>query len=324
MFSFRSTAGHPASVRSSLCCTVHHANHYYGHTRVLSEYCGLDPDRPPRLPGYLQHGWNIGHGFAPDHEFVDGAPLYVWSERTRRRAWSYGHRNAYVVGAPWAYLVRMAGAGEEPRDGTLWYPFHGWEGQHVVGDHDRLIATIRDTEPGPVTVCLYWQEYQTGRLRRRYERAGFRVVCHGYRGGQWTDLDPGFLHRQLAEQRRHRRVASNRLSSAVFYGILAGCEPAVYGDPMMLDGEIPIFGGQQRIRRQWADLHGERVDVDLARRIATAELGADRLLSPAEMRRLFRWPSPPEPGLAGPVEASGMFEASDALSGADLFEGADR
>ena len=24
----------------------------------------------------------------------------------------------------------------QPREGTIWYPFHGWEGQHVKGDHD--------------------------------------------------------------------------------------------------------------------------------------------------------------------------------------------
>ena len=51
-----------------------------------------------------------------------------------------------------------------------------------MGDHRRLIAQIRETEPGPVTVCLYWHEYRIAPVRRRYERAGFRVICHGYRG----------------------------------------------------------------------------------------------------------------------------------------------
>jgi hypothetical protein len=271
---------------------VHHANHYYGHSHVLARYCGLDDADPPRLHGYLQHGWNIGDGLAPDHEFVAGAPLLLWSERTRRRAWSLGRRQTYVVGSPFAYLLTMEPEAREPREGTIWYPFHGWEGQHVVGDHDGLIAEIRRTEPGPVTVCLYWQEYQQARLRRRYERAGFRVICHGYRGGWWKDLDPGFLYRQLAEQRRHARVASNRLCSAVLYGTLAGCEPAVYGDPMQLQGERSAFGGQARIVREWAALHGTRVDRAEARAIAVDELGADRLLPPAELRRLLRWPMP--------------------------------
>jgi len=272
---------------------VHHANHYYGHSHVLARWCGLDDTDPPRIHGYLQHGWNIGDGLAPDHEFVPGTPSFLWSERTRRRAWSLGRRRLYVVGSPYAYLIAMEGSEPAPvREGTIWYPFHGWEGQHVVGDHDGLIAEIKRTEPGPVTVCLYWQEYRSKRLRERYERAGFRVICHGYRGGWWQDLDPGFLYRQLAEQRRHARVASNRLCSAVLYGALAGCEPAVYGDPMQLRGERSAFGGQPRILREWADLHGPRVDPEVARRVAVGELGADRLLPPAELRRLFRWPMP--------------------------------
>ncbi len=275
---------------------VHHANHYYGHSHVLARWCGLDDRDPPRLHGYLQHGWNIGDGMAADHEFVPGAPLFLWSERTRRRAWSLGRRETYVVGAPFAYLLALSPAapatGEAGREGTIWYPFHGWEGQHVVGDHGRLIDEIRATEPGPVTVCLYWQEYRSARLRRRYERAGFRVICHGYRGGWWRDLDPGFLPRQLAELRRHSRVASNRLCSAVLYGALAGCTPAVYGDPMTLEREDPTFGGQARIRRQWGDLHGPSVDAALAREVAVAELGADRLAPPAELRRVFGWPNP--------------------------------
>jgi len=268
---------------------VHHANHYYGHSQVLARYCGLGDQHPPRIAGYLQHGWNIGDGLAADHEFVDGTPVFLWSERTRRRAWSLGRRETYVVGAPWAYLLEMEPDPGTDREGTIWYPFHGWEGQHVLGDHGRLIDEIKATEPGPITACLYWQEFRDAAVRQRYTEAGFRVICHGYRGGQWQDLDPMFLDRQLAEQRKHRRVASNRLCSAIFYGTLAGCEPAVYGDPMTLENENMAYGGQARVRRQWPELHGEQVDLAAARDTVTAELGADRLLPAAELRHLFGW-----------------------------------
>jgi hypothetical protein len=280
---------------------VHRANHYYGHTHVLARYCGVDDRVPQRIRGYLQHGWNIGDGLAADHAYVPGLPVFLWSERTRRRAWSLGRRESYVVGSPWAYLLRLEPdlGVVERREGTLWYPFHGWEGQHVVGDHGRLIAAIKQTEPGPVTICLYWQEFRSRQVRRRYERAGFRVICHGYRGRGWETVEPRFLYQQLEEQRRHQRVASNRLSSAVLYGILAGCAPAVYGDPMQLEGEDPTGGGPARIRRLWPELHGESVDPVAAREVAVAELGADRLAPPGELRRLFRWPNPvPEPYVA--------------------------
>ena len=55
------------------------------------------------------------------------------------------------------------------------------------------------------------------RVRPLYEQAGFRVICHGYRGHWWKDTDPRFLDKQLAELRRHRRVgvqpAEQRASS---------------------------------------------------------------------------------------------------------------
>ena len=228
-----------------------------------------------------------------------GTPSFLWSERTRRRAWSLGRRQVYAVGAPWAYLLAMEpelGSVAE-RAGTIWYPFHGWEGQHVIGDHDGLIAEIRRTEPGPVTVCLYWQEYRSVPVRRSYERAGFRVICHGYRGGWWQNLDPRFLHRQLAELRRHARVASNRLCSAVLYGTLAGCAPAVYGDPMQLRAERSPYGGPKRIRRQWAELHGVEIDPAVAWRIAADELGATARTDREVARMRSSHPGPPGIGL---------------------------
>ncbi|RZU51746.1 hypothetical protein EV385_3579 [Krasilnikovia cinnamomea] len=266
---------------------MHHANHFYGHAHVLAAYCGLDPDDPPRIEGYLQHGWNVLDGLGAGTPYVSGRPILVWSEQTRRRAWSMGRRQATVVGAPFLYLMALRPeARPGPREGTLWYPFHGWESQRVHGDHRRLIDEIRATEPGPVTFCLYWHEYRDERIRAVYEAAG-RVICHGYRGHRWRDTDPEFLRRQLTELRRHRRVASNRLGSAILYGAATGCEPAVYGDPMRLAGEDRATA--ERIRRQWPELHGVHPDPVAAAASAAAELGADSLASPAELRAILGW-----------------------------------
>ncbi|MFI5935050.1 hypothetical protein [Actinoplanes sp. NPDC051494] len=266
---------------------MHHANHFYGHAHVLAEYCGLDPDDPPRIDGYLQHGWNVVDGLGAGTPYVSGRPIFVWSEQTRRRARSMGRRYATTVGAPYLYLLALHGPIEDaPREGTIWYPFHGWEGQHIAGDHQRLIDEILETEDGPVTFCLYWHEYKDDRTRRRYEKAG-RVICHGYRGLKWRDTDTKFLHNQLGELRRHRRVASNRLSSAVLYGAVTGCEPAVYGDPMQLGGEVRTIA--ERIRRQWPELHGKFPDPAAATASALAELGADVVATPAELRATLGW-----------------------------------
>lgn len=269
---------------------MHHGNHFYGHAHVLAEYCGLDPADPPRVEGYLQHGWNVLDGLGAGTPYAPGLPIFVWSERTRRRAWSMNRRLATVTGAPFLYLLRSLAEPEPdtPREGTIWYPFHGWEGQKVSGDHHRLIDEILATEDGPITFCLYWNEFEDSRIRALYERSG-RVICHGYRGYMRMRTDGRFLHNQLAELRRHRRVASNRLSTAILYGTAAGCEPAVYGDPMYLDREDTAT--PDRIRRDWPELHGTALDPGRARATVLAELGDGHLASPAELRAILGWPT---------------------------------
>jgi hypothetical protein len=284
---------------------MHHANVHYGHAHVLAEYCGLaDPMHPPRMQGYLQHGWNIGDGLAPGTPFVTGSRLLVWSEQTRRRAVSQGRRNVIAVGAPFAYLTAMRPDTGAEREGTIFYPFHGWEGQQVHGDHRRLIDEVRDTEDGPVTACLYWNEYRMRPVRELYEKAGFRVICHGYRGFWWRNTNRTFLYGQLDELRRHRRVVSNRLASAIWYGLLAGCEAAVYGDPMVLESGDMTFGGEPRLHRQWPEVYGHRTDHAACYASARRELGADLLATPAELRHYLGWAG--FPGFAHPREAAGI------------------
>ena len=114
--------------------------------------------------------------------------------------------------------------------------------------------------------------------------------------------------RQLAEPCRHRRVVSNRLCSAIWYGLLAGCQGAVYGDPMVLEHADPTFGGEPRLRRQWPEVYGYDPDVAAGYRSARAELGADELAGPAELRTLLGWP-PSEPAQALAHSSSGPSAA---------------
>jgi hypothetical protein len=272
--------------------TLHHANHFYGHAHILARYAGLA--EVPRIWGYLQHGWNVHDGFAVGTLFAPGFPKYVWSDAPRRRGWAAGLRNYVVVGSPWAYLLELEKQREweesnPPREGTIVYPFHGWEQQNILGDHDRYVDQIKATEDGPVTICLYWNEYRVPEVRRSYEKAGFRVISHGYRGYLWKGTDIDFLSRQLVELRRHRRVVSNRLTTAIFYGASVGAEVGVYGDPMVIEAERMVFGGYARLKRLWPELHQVHVPQEVASEVARIELGSDLLLSPTELIQAFGW-----------------------------------
>lgn len=269
---------------------MHHANHFYGHAHIMAKYAGLT--HPRRIWGYLQHGWNILDGYAVGTEFVAGMPKFVWSDGVRRRGWSMDRRNYHIVGAPWLYLLQL-----EPElakrapdaSGTIFYPFHGWEGQHVLGDHGQLATEIREHEEGPITVCLYWNEYRIPEIRKVYADAGFRVITHGYRGLYWNQTDQDFLYKQLAELRKHKRVASNRMGSALLYGVAVGLQPGVYGDPMVLQDEHPAFGGVARQQRMWPQMHQPYVSMAVASAVTATELGADYLAGPEEIRHLFGW-----------------------------------
>ncbi|MFY0406848.1 hypothetical protein [Solicola sp. PLA-1-18] len=272
---------------------MHGANHYYGHAHVMARYAGLP--RPFMIWGYLQHGWNILDGFAVGTRFVPGPELFVWSDTVVRRGWSMGMRRYKAIGAAWLYLLEVADEppADQERAGTIFYPFHGWEGQEVLGDHQRMADEVREVEGDvPLTACLYWNEHEDPRIRQVYERSGFRVICHGQRGFNYQGTTTRFLDGQLAELRRHRRVVSNRLSSAVLYGASVGCSTGVYGDPMVLENEHPSFGGTARLARLWPEMHQPFVPDSDAFAFAAEELGTRHLAGPEEIRDLFRWPDP--------------------------------
>lgn len=289
---------------------MHHANHFYGHAHLMARYVGLP--EPPRIWGYLQHGWNMHDGFAVGTVFAAGYPKFVWSQACSRRGWAAGLRDFRVVGAPWLYLLELErqrewlASGAE-RSGTIVYPFHGWEGQQVVGSHTAYLDEVRATEGDvPITVCLHWNEWDNAKVRAEYEAAGVRVITHGRRGYLWQDTDIAFPYRQLAEIRRHRRVVSNRLSSAVLYAAAAGADVGVYGDPMELEADHAILGGVSKPRRMWPRMHGVEVDREHAAAVAAAELGLDALMSPEEVIDAFGWapeiPAPLSPPPRPPVD----------------------
>lgn len=268
------------------------SNHWYGHAHILARSCGLAGDQPPRINGVLQHGWTFVHGFGWGHQPPHGFTKYIWSDVCRRRGQSIGWRDYYVTGAPFLYLLDLEPELDDApeREGTIWYPFHGTaDYEKVTGDHRSLIDEIKDTEDGPVTMCLYYVEYDDPQIRRTYEDAGFRVICHGTRGTKWRGGTNDFLVRQMRELRRHKRVASNRLTTAVFYGLAAGCEAGVYGDPMIFQDVKEGFNGESLLEARLPELHGSHLDVELSRAVAAEELGRDWMLGPDELRLVLGW-----------------------------------
>lgn len=264
------------------------SNLWYGHAHALARYCGLDS--PPPIRGIVQHGWTFVHGFGAAHKPPVGMTRFSWSDLCRRRGQTIGWRDYQPIGAPFLYLDAVLPREAVESEGTIWYPFHGTpDYEKVDGNHQALIDEIKATEPGPVTMCLYFVEYEMPHVRQLYEDAGFRVICHGQRGAKWQGTDSDFLTRQLTELRRHRRVASNRLSTALFYGIQAGCEAALYGDPMELVDVKDGFDGEKLFRAWYPFMFGAEIDNKAARELTATELGVDVMMPPEELALTLGW-----------------------------------
>lgn len=297
---------------------MHHANHFYGHAHILARYAGLfsgdedvwgdDPPVPPRVEGFIQHGWNLWDGFAVGTALVPGFRKFVWSRAVARRGRAIGLSDYVVMGSPWAYLLHLRDllTPQEPvGNSVIIYPFHGWEGQKLTGSHEDLLAEVREVEGDvELTACLYWDEYRDPAIRRAYESAGARVITHGTRGFMYKGTQPWFLDRQLVELQRHKRAVSNRMGSALLYAASLGLDVGVYGDPMALEGDHAVLGGIEKQRRLWPEMDKPFVDRADAQRVATEELGINEMLSPSELRAWFGWDKLERPIATPPTPAA--------------------
>jgi len=256
-------------------------NDEYGHSRVLALYAGFTS--PPPIWGMLQHGWNLGTGFTP-YRPPRGIPLFVWNCHNLEHAGAAGLRNVQAIGAPFVYLVRHLNARPSPEaKGTIVYPFHSWERAEIVGDHAAYAGEIVARETKPLTICLYWREYEDPSVRNAYEATGARVICHGKR------RTPGFLEQQLSELVKHRRVVTNRVGTALWYGGVLGLEVEVYGPAMGVHrmAEGLAFDREQRAR--WPELFGGPLDGVRARVLSERELGCANIMSQGELRETLGW-----------------------------------
>lgn len=264
-------------------------NAFYGHRAALAAYAGV---AERAIPGRLQHGWQPGPGH-PLATFRQSGLHLVWSQRNVDAAAAAGLRGAVAVGAPWLYAGPLrdgapdveAGQGE----GVLAMPFHGWERGKVAGDFDRYadaLIELRDRGFGPITVCMYWAEYDDPALRAVFSARGFEVVTAGRR-----DDNPAFLATLRGLIARHRLVTSNRVATATFYALASGRAFVLHGPCMGLAGGDDPDGSSYDAwqRAAFPALTLDAFDGTVHRDIGLRELGADHLRSPSDLRDLLLW-----------------------------------
>ncbi len=259
------------------------SNHYYGHSRILRQYCHTTAEGT--LPGRLQHGWVTGHGHAIRF-FKEPWPKYVWSRRNLDLCNRDGAKNVVVIGAPFLYLPDPAPIKDlPPQRSLLAYPFHGWEQDELVADMERYARSLEDLARegfGPITVCLYWKEYENPMMRLVFEKRGFSVTSNGHRDGNHD-----FLLRQRKQLLEHVYVTSNRVCTALFYGLVIGRKAFLHGPPMGLskskDPTGKLFGQWQNVA--FPELSFEAFDDHAHVSIGERELGLEFKQSPDQLRK---------------------------------------
>jgi hypothetical protein len=263
-------------------------NHFYGHSAILARYAGVR--RVRHLGGLLQHGWTASSPLAVnfgDFPHVGAGPdprrLLVWSHSSRAWDPSQEARPSVAIGAPWLYLAQMLGPRLLPPAATarpLVIPMHGTHVARLEADLPAMARFYLESL-GPATICLHVEDLGHRDVVAAWSIGGNEIVSAGSR------FDPLFLFRLLTGVRAASRVVSNRLQTAVWYALAAGVPTSVYGPAPRIAGEPGE--ALDLLRRMWPEVHGETVDQSAAVRLARAELGADSVRTPAQIRALAGW-----------------------------------
>lgn len=265
---------------------VFEPNAFYGNDLVLKRYAGLDPEVPLKV--VVPHGIVFDRSYVWEYERLAPLPAVLAYSGERAHAYARATRKRPIRAAvPFAYLPRLLG--ETPpgeRAGTLFFPGHSSHRATAQSDFTGMADALErlPAQYGPVTVCLYWRDYELGRHRPFQER-GLRVVSAGH------IYDPAFLFRLFHLCQCHRYAASNHVGSSLLYSVLAGCRffmlhgfgVTYTGSPEHLASDLSEPGDlAAELARAFAV--PEPGITPRQRQLATEVCGLDHLRSPAEMR----------------------------------------
>jgi hypothetical protein len=268
---------------------MHPSNDYYGHEMILSWAASIH--RPKRTFGYIQHGWKPESGFPADMRLIPRAPLFVWSEanRTATATRHPGHA-VEAIGAPFLYLHEFLkpALAREPTKDLLVYPCHQLRSAPLASEvHSTLIDQVRDLDATSTTVNLHPYEFDDGHTGALYQTdlPEATLTTNWLRPPWVVSDDPTMLIRQILQILDHRRVVSNCLTTALLYASYLGRDAQLLRHP---ERRQPPTEGRGKALHEELE---QATDGEPLRAIAGAELGADHLRTPDELRAIMGWDS---------------------------------
>lgn len=263
-------------------------NAFYGIDSILKAYAGLPAWY--RLKAVVPHGVTL-HPDALWQQEIDALlPAVLCYPPYREGAYtSRTDKNVVLSASPFLYLLALME--EQPRpvpSGTIFFPSHSTHHVTVQMEFERLadVLAALAAQYQPVTVCLYWRDYNLG-YHLPFQRRGLRVVSAGHM------FDRNFLSRFYHLCSLHRYAASNAFGSHLFYAVKTGCsyfhldavEYTRVADPAVLKRDVADLPPTEEAG--FRSLFGtpRPAASDEQKRIVDYYLGAAYLKTPRELRR---------------------------------------
>jgi hypothetical protein len=255
-------------------------NSWYGHRQILAEYAGVPLSRP--VFGSIYHGWAAVHGQHEGFRRITGAPWFVWNQRDMDDAARRQVPNTRCIGAPFTYLAAMRFP-QSPAmgKGTIAFPSHSAEGVNSTFDVLTFVDAVESATPGPYTVSIYYRDLDRPETQV-YRDAGWKVISFGAR------TDPEFLRRFIDHVVRREHVVSNMVQTAIWYGAYLGRRVQILGPPAS-NAEGQGVGAHST--QTWPSLFSQSLDHDASVAQSAFELGAERMVSPSQLRSELGWDS---------------------------------
>lgn len=252
-------------------------NEVYGHGNELRTYCGLEGT----ILGHVQHGWNPGTGW----ELLGGDLIrrqsrrIVWGDRQIERSSELGIKVRAAIGAPWLYLE----ANDLARPITVqagnkyvFFPMHGTD-QHPLDDRPAsLLEALEIAEGNPLTVCLFWRDYQDplNPFRKLSEQLNLSIITAG------NPVNKDFLRNLRLILQSHSHFVSNRVTTSTIYALRAGLEIHLTGSSPQISGEYVQDPRVTNLANQIKDAAG---NPEANQEIASYELGENHFRDPDEL-----------------------------------------
>jgi len=260
---------------------MHLDNDWYGHRRILSEYCRTS-DKPAFAT--ILHGWIINVNSERGYRRIKSAPYLMWNYRHLVQGRKLGIPNIDAIGAPFTYLDKITKRPLEKPKGTVLFPQHYTDKVHHDTSHHDLIDYVERRFPSPYTVSIFYKEPNFQELNDLYARRNWKVFCAGARS------DPFFLKRLYKCLAEHECTVSNDFSSALAYAAYLGRDVLLLKDHLWPKSAYFIDTSEPVVEKMSTKLF-DGLDGDDARRFGFSELGGDLMLTPTELSRKLGWHS---------------------------------